>query len=113
MKKLLGISALAMLLTACSSSSNDPQQTLEQGPQAGAANPQVDVALKACIESVGQDQAKLDACMKERGFEKQPQQGTPMPTEQATPDAASAEVDQDAAPAKKAVKKVKKAKKSR
>lgn len=102
MKKLLGVSALAMVLAACSSS-NDRPQPLHGGPQGG--NPQVEAALKACHESVGQtqDQAKFDACMKEKGFEKpaaQPQQAAEQTTAQAQEEAKTT-----TSTAKKAVKK--------
>ncbi|MDU8923450.1 hypothetical protein RYD26_00700 [Pasteurellaceae bacterium LIM206] len=83
MKKLLGIAAVTMALAACSShSDNRPQPPQGQGPQ-GGANPQVEAALKACHESVGQtqDQAKFDACMKEKGFER-PEGKGPTPAAQ-------------------------------
>ncbi len=73
MKKLLGISTLAVLLAACSS----PNE-LTQVSQVTEANSLVKVeeALKACQESVGEskDQIKFDACMKEKGFERAAQQ---------------------------------------
>ncbi|WP_439242647.1 hypothetical protein [Lonepinella sp. BR2474] len=69
MKKLLGVSFLAVLLTACTSESNQrPQGPRGERPQ----NPQLEAAMKSCHESVGQtqDRTKFEACMKEKGFEK-------------------------------------------
>lgn len=69
MKKLLGISTLVLLLTACSSS-NEHSQVAQIAKSAPSSL--VEEALKACQASVGEskDQMKFDACMKDKGFER-------------------------------------------
>lgn len=110
MKKLLGISALAMMLAACSSSHDRPQPPQAHGGH--AHNPQIEAALKACHEAVGQtkDQAKFETCMKEKGFEK-PADHPKQVSEQAdnAKEAAAEQVKSTKAAAKKNAKKVKKA----
>ncbi|WGE42296.1 hypothetical protein [Actinobacillus equuli] len=104
MKKLLGISTLAVLLAACSSP-NEPSQ-VSQVAEANSLS-KVEEALKACQESVGEskDQIKFDACMKEKGFERPTaQQEQTVQQEQATVENKAAEVKSET---KKAVKKVK------
>ncbi|ABR73613.1 hypothetical protein CBG46_04195 [Actinobacillus succinogenes] len=100
MKKLLGIALTALTLAACSHHDRPepmqgpmeqdamvqgdmnqtamPQQGQQMPPRQGA-NPQVEEALKSCQQSVGSkpDQAKLDACMKEKGFVRPTQQPAP------------------------------------
>ncbi|WP_439236551.1 hypothetical protein [Lonepinella koalarum] len=78
MKKLLGVSFLAVLLTACTSESNQrPQGAHGERPH----NPQLKAAMKSCRESVGQnaDRSKFAACMKEKGFEKPAGKPAPKP----------------------------------
>ena len=103
MKKLLGISTLAVLLAACSSPNELTQvsQVTEDNSLA-----KVEEALKACQESVGEskDQIKFDACMKEKGFERQAQQEQVVQQAQETVKENATAVKSEA---KKAVKKVK------
>ncbi|WP_150539255.1 hypothetical protein [Actinobacillus vicugnae] len=96
MKKLLGISVLAMLLAACSN--ERPHH-----PYPHKANPAVEEALKACHESVGsmQDREKFDACMQEKGFEKPAQHHDQIQGK------VKEEISNKKSDAKKAVKKVK------
>ncbi|ABY69874.1 hypothetical protein [Actinobacillus pleuropneumoniae] len=103
MKKSLGISTLAVLLAACSSP-NDPAQ-VSQVTEASSLT-KVEEALKACQESVGEskDQIKFDACMKEKGFERQAQQEQVVQQAQETVKENATAVKSEA---KKAVKKVK------
>lgn len=99
MKKLLGIAITALTLAACSHhngpepvqgsmeqdatqnnmnqaeiSQQDQQTPPRQSTQ--STNPQVEEAFKGCQQSMGTnpDQAKLDACMKEKGFVRPTQQ---------------------------------------
>ncbi|MDG4951630.1 hypothetical protein NYR70_00105 [Actinobacillus equuli subsp. equuli] len=115
MKKLFGISTLAVLLavllvvllTACSAP-NGPAQA----PQVTETNSlyKVEEALKACQESVGEskDQIEFDACMREKGFERPAMQQEQFVQEEQTT------VKENAATAKsgtkKAAKKVKSSK---
>ncbi|SUT85467.1 secreted protein [Actinobacillus ureae] len=104
MKKLLGISTLAVLLAACSSP-NEPTQVSQITEADSLAK--VEEALKACQESVDEskDQIKFDACMKEKGFERPAaKQEQTVQQEQATVENKAAEVKSET---KKAVKKVK------
>ncbi|WP_314791574.1 hypothetical protein [Aggregatibacter aphrophilus] len=92
MKKLLGMTVLSMILAACSQQSDRPepppqepmgaQQEVMGAPQM-AQNSQMEAVLKACDQKVGKtkDQAKFDACMKTKGFERAPgpqPQGAPV-----------------------------------
>ncbi|WGE50834.1 hypothetical protein NYR75_00100 [Actinobacillus equuli subsp. haemolyticus] len=107
MKKLLGISTLAVLLAACSSP-NEPTQVSQVTEADSLAK--VEEALKACQESVGEskDQIEFDACMREKGFERPAMQQEQFVQEEQTT------VKENAATAKsgtkKAVKKVKSSK---
>lgn len=104
MKKLLGISTLAVLLVACSSPNESSQ--VSQVTEINSLS-KVEEALKACQESVGEskDQIKFDACMKEKGFERPAaQQEQAVQQEQVAIGNKAEEVELET---KKAVKKVK------
>lgn len=70
MKKLLGIAALAALLAACSQHDRRPPPPPHEGN--AEQHTQIEAALKACHEELKgkKDEAKFDACMSAKGFEK-------------------------------------------
>lgn len=64
MKKLVTVSALAVLLAACSHH--------EHHHKGKHHSPELEAAMKSCHESVGKtnDRTKFEECMKAKGFEK-------------------------------------------
>lgn len=86
MKKILSVAFASLALSACSSASNEQRPQDPQGQPAN--NPAIEKALQECHQTLGdsKDMSKLDACMKEKGFDK-----PAAPNEQAAQDNASTE----------------------
>jgi len=115
---LIALATGSLMLAACSSSKPE---------EAAAPRITVEEAMTQCQQASGEnaDRAVFDACMKDKGNNRPPEQAPPEPAasepvaapetapetaapETAAPEAAASEPAAKAAPAKKAVKKVKK-----
>lgn len=74
MKKLLGISVFALMLTACSQGKTEQPQAQPQPLTQEQLQQEVQKAAQACQQELGNKPTReqFDACMSQKGFERIP-----------------------------------------